>query len=76
MSDEIEHLDTRRSTFFCINKERHAQSGRVVEEVPKEIVVFGRKVKGWLVTTESPMIDKAISIEESLEEENKLRDSE
>ena len=76
MSDKIEQVDTRRSTYFCISRERHAQAGQVVEEVPKEIVVFGRTIKGWLVTTESPLIDKVISINESLEEENKVRDSE
>ena len=76
MSNEIEQVDTRRNTFFCINKDRHLQQGQVVEAVPKEIVVFGRKVNGWLVTTESPLIDKLISISESLEEENIPRDSE
>lgn len=76
MSNKIEQVDTRRNTFFCINKERHHQQGQVVEVVPKEIVVFGRKVNGWLVTIESPVIDKLIPMSESLEEENMLRDSE
>tara|TARA_B100001123_G_scaffold441992_1_gene584505 strand:- start:921 stop:1151 length:231 start_codon:yes stop_codon:yes gene_type:complete len=76
MSNDAERFSMRRNTFFCTNKERHTQPGQVVEEVEKEIVVFGRRVKGWVITTESPLIEKLISIDESLEEENKLRDFE
>ena len=76
MSQETEQVTVRRNTFFCINKERHAKPGQIVEEVAKEIEVFGRKVRGWLVTTESPVIEQVISIDESLEEQNKLRDLE
>ena len=76
MSNDAERFSMRRNTFFCTNKERHTQPGQVVEEVEKEIVVFGRRVKGGVITTESPLIEKLISIDESLEEENKLRDFE
>ena len=76
MSNDAEKSSMRRNTFFCTNKERHTQPGQVIEEVEKEILVFGRRVKGWLITTESPLIEKLISIDESLEEENKLRDLE
>ena len=76
MSNDAERFSMRRNTFFCTNKERHTQPGQVVEEVEKEIVVFGRRVKGWVITTESPLIEKLISIDASLEEENKLRDFE
>ncbi len=56
---------TRRHTFFCINKERHTASSRVINAERKEIKVFGRQVRGWIVTTEEPVIDKDIFLDES-----------
>lgn len=67
--EEAEKGTTRRHTFFCLNKARHTTSERVVEAVPKEITIFGRKVQGWLVTTEQTVIDKVISLHESLEDD-------
>lgn len=56
---------TRRHTFFCINKERHTVSSKVIDAQRKEISIFGRRVRGWIVTTEEPVIDKDISLSES-----------
>ena len=56
---------TRRHTFFCINKERHTASSKVIDAQRKEIDVFGQRVHGWIVTTEEPVIDKDISLDES-----------
>jgi hypothetical protein len=67
--EDAEKGITRRHTFFCLNKARHTTSERVVEAVPKEITIFGRKVQGWLVTTEQTVIDKVISLHESLEDD-------
>ncbi len=67
----MEHLEgqekgtTRRHTFFCINKERHTASSKVINARRKEIDVFGRRVHGWIVTTEEPVIDKDIPLDES-----------
>ena len=57
---------TRQHTFFCTRKERHITSSKVVGIEPKEIVVFDQKIKGWLITTEETVIDKLISLSESL----------
>lgn len=57
---------TRRHTFFCTNRERHTSTSKVVEIDAKEIVVFGRKVQGWLITTEEQVIEKLIPLSESL----------
>jgi hypothetical protein len=65
--DEFEKGITRRHTFFCVNKARHAADERVVEAVPKEIVLFGQTVRGWLITTEESVIDKVIPLRESLQ---------
>ncbi len=66
MNDHTERGTTRRHTFFCTNKERHTTTSKVVEVEPKEIVVYGEKVQGWLITTEEPVIDKLIPLSESL----------
>ncbi len=57
---------TRRHTFFCTNRERHTSTSKVVEINPKEITVFGRKIQGWLITTEQQVIEKLIPLSESL----------
>jgi hypothetical protein len=73
----VEKGVTRRHTFFCVNRERHTRfSARVVEVVPKQIVVFGKTVEGWLITSEEPTIDKVISLEESLGQEFVFHDPE
>ena len=56
---------TRRHTFFCVNKERHTSTSTIIEAQPKEIKIFGQKVKGWIITTEEPVIDKIIPLDES-----------
>ena len=58
---------TRRHRFFCTSRERHADDPRVIDVVPKEIVVLGRRVSGWLITTEEPVIDKFISLDEAMQ---------
>ena len=58
---------TRRHTFFCTDKERHTGDSKVIEAKPKQIEVFGRTVKGWLVTTEEQVIDKLIPLSESIQ---------
>lgn len=67
---------TRRHTFFCINKERHTASSKVIDAQRKEINVFGRRVLGWIVTTEEPVIDKDISLDESTHRAMPHRDPE
>ncbi len=67
---------TRRHTFFCINKERHTASSKVIDAQRKKINVFGRRVCGWIVTTEEPVIDKDISLDESTHKAMPLRDPE
>ena len=67
MESAVEQGMTRQHTFFCINQKRHTCSSKVIEAIPKEITVFGKNVKGWLVTTEEPAIDNLIPLEESLE---------
>ena len=57
---------SRRHTFFCINQSRHTANEVVIEAIPKEIIIFGQKVRGWLITTEEPVIDKIIPLEESM----------
>ena len=60
---------TRQHTFFCVNKERHTSASKVIEAQPKEITIFGQKVQGWIVTTEEPVIDKIIPLDESTQGE-------
>ena len=67
---------TRRHTFFCINKERHTASSKVIDAQRKEISVFGQRVRGWIVITEEPVIDKDISLDESTQGAMPLRDPE
>ena len=67
---------TRRHTFFCINKERHTASSKVIDAQRKDISVFGQRVRGWIVITEEPVIDKDISLDESTQGAMPLRDPE
>ena len=67
---------TRRHTFFCINKERHTAGAKVIDVQPKEIDIFGENVRGWIITTEEPAIDKIIPIDESTQGEVLSHDSE
>ena len=39
----------------------------MIEAVPKTITVCGRQVEGWLITTEEQVIDKTITLAESME---------
>ena len=65
---------TKTHTFFCVDKERHAQYRDKAE--PKRITVFGKQVAGWIITTELPVIDKTITLRESLEGAQDLQDPE
>ncbi len=56
---------TRRHTFFCIDKERHTAASKVIDAQPKEIDIFGATVRGWIITTEDPAIDKTIPLDAS-----------
>ena len=67
---------TRRHTFFCINKERHTASSKIIEARREEIKVFGQWMRGWIVTTEEPVIDKDISLDESIQTTMPHRDPE
>ena len=67
---------TRRHTFFCINKERHTAASKVIEARREEISVFGQRVRGWIVITEEPVIDKDISLDESTQGTMPHRDPE
>ena len=67
---------TRQHTFFCINKKRHTASSKVIDAQRKEISVFGQPVRGWVVTTEEPVIDKDISLDESTQGTMPYRDPE
>jgi hypothetical protein len=64
---EIEEGVTRRHTFFCVERKRHIEKKTVIEAVPKSITVCGRQVDGWLITTEEQVIDKTITLAESME---------
>ncbi len=75
-AQEFEKGTTRRHTFFCINKTRNTSNENVIVVVPKKITLFGRRVKGWLVTTEEPVIDKIIPLEESMRGDVTLHDPE
>ena len=72
----IEKGVTRRHTFFCVDRKRHAEKKEVIEAVPKTITVLGRRVEGWIITTEEEVIDKTITLEESLEGIGLLHDTE
>lgn len=74
--EEQEKGMTRRHTFFCINKERHTASSKVIDAQRKEISIFGQRVRGWIVTTEEPVIDKDISLDESTQGAMPHRDPE
>lgn len=63
----IEKGVARRHTFFCVDRKRHAEKTNVIEAVPKTITVLGRQVDGWIITTEEPVIDKTITLAESME---------
>jgi hypothetical protein len=65
--EPIEKGVTRRHTFFCVDRKRHAEKTVMIEALPKTISVFGRKVEGWIITTEVLVIDKTITLAESLE---------
>ena len=66
---EGEEKGMTRHTFFCVNKERHTSASKVIEAQPKEITIVGQKVQGWIVTTEEPVIDKIIDLDESTQGE-------
>ena len=67
---------TRKHTYFCLDRERHSHwASKVMEVVPKQIVVFGENIDGWIVTTEEAVIDTTITLRESLDRIS-LRDPE
>ncbi len=67
--DFVEKGVSRRHTFFCVDRERHTHpEAKVIESVAKTIIVFGKEVQGWVITTEEPVIDKTISLDEALDE--------
>ncbi len=69
---------TRTHVFFCVDKERHAQYGgeKVIGAQPKTITVLGKRVDGWVITTELPVIDKTITLRESLDGARDVQDPE
>lgn len=67
---------TRRHTFFCVDRKRHGGKAELIEAVPKQIVVFGETIEGWIITTERPVIDKTITLAESVEGIGSTRDPE
>ena len=69
---------TRTHVFFCVDKERHGHYGgeRVLHAEPKRITVLGKQVGGWVITTELPVIDKTITLRESLDGAQDLQDPE
>ena len=75
-AEETERGTTRRHTFFCIDRARHTADERVIDIEPKEIDIFGQKIQGWIVTTEEPVIDKIIPLDESMQGEVMLHDPE
>ena len=63
---------TRQHTFFCTNLKRHSQASdnsNTIATTPKEITVFGKTIRGWLVTREEMVIEKVITLEEAVEPE-------
>ena len=77
MSSEEQGV-TRTHVFFCVDRERHAQYGgeKVLRAEPKTITVLGKRVDGWVITTELPVIDKTITLRESLDGSQDLKDPE
>ena len=63
----IEKGVTRRHIFFCVERKRDTKKKKVIEAVPKTITVCGRRVEGWVITTEEQVIDKTITLAESME---------
>ena len=72
----IEKGITRRHTFFCVDRKRHGEKTNVIDAVPKTITVLGRLVEGWIITTEEPVIDKTITLAESMEGRGVQHDTE
>ena len=52
------------------------ENKELIEAVPKTITVLGRQIEGWIVTTEEPVIDKTITLAESMEGVGLLHDTE
>ena len=77
MSIEVnEQGVSRRHTYFCLDRDRHSHwASKVMEVAPKQIVVFGEKIDGWIITTEEAVIDTTITLRESLDRIS-LRDPE
>ncbi|NKB67215.1 MAG: hypothetical protein GKR89_09150 [Candidatus Latescibacteria bacterium] len=67
---------TRRHRFFCTNRQRHSNEDQIVEIVPRDIEVLGRRISGWLITTEEPVIDKFIPLDESMHVDSIVHDPE
>ena len=65
--EAIEKGVTRRHTFFCVDRKRHTEKAVIIEVVPKTIQVLGRQVEGWIITTEEPVIDKTITLAETMD---------
>ena len=76
--DSEEQGVIRTHVFFCVDKERHAQHGgeKVIRAEPKTITVLGKQVDGWVITTELPVIDKTITLRESLDGARDVQDPE
>ena len=73
----VEKGTTRRHTFFCVDRKRHTQRGkRVIEAIPKRISLFGEEIDGWILTTEESVIDKTITLNETLQGNSVLHDNE
>lgn len=66
-AEVVERGVTRRHTFFCVDRKRHAQKAVIVEVAPKTIQVFGSPVDGWIITTEEPVIDQTITLAETMD---------
>ena len=76
MNDELsERGTTRRHTFFCTNKDRHAESQNIIEIHEKPVKVFGNIVVGWLITVEEPVIETIIPVRNSLQTPISLPDN-
>ena len=64
--ETIEKGMTRRQTFFCTNRDKHTRFSKVINVESKSITVFGKRIDGWLITTEEPAIDKYIVLDETV----------
>jgi hypothetical protein len=72
----VEKGISRRHTFFTKDKSSHEGQSNFISAIPKQIQVFDKVINGWIITAEEPVIDKIISLSESMQAQIPLLDQE